>query len=165
MQRGEHYKAVQAGEVRYFTGKPCKRGHISWRQTSGRKCSECERTNQNIESKKRFSRWRDRNPERHREFVKSWRLRNKEKSLAITSVRRHRFRISTPSWANKNLMKDFYTAAKVVARLTGIKRHVDHVVPLRSKLVCGLHCEDNLQILTAKDNCSKQSRYWPDMPS
>jgi hypothetical protein len=38
--------ARDAGEKHYFTGKPCKRGHISMRQTSGMACMECKREQQ-----------------------------------------------------------------------------------------------------------------------
>jgi hypothetical protein len=39
-------EARDSGEKHYFTGKPCKRGHISLRQTSGLSCMECNRENQ-----------------------------------------------------------------------------------------------------------------------
>jgi hypothetical protein len=41
---------------------------------------------------------------------------------------------------------------------------VDHVVPLKSPLVCGLHCEANLELIPANDNFRKGNRHWPDMP-
>lgn len=47
---------------------------------------------------------------------------------------------------------------------TGIKWQVDHIVPINSHLVCGLHSEYNLAVIPKKENLSKGNRYWPDMP-
>lgn len=65
---------------------------------------------------------------------------------------------ATPKWLTA---EDWYKirlmykiAAKVTAQ-TGIKMHVDHIYPLQGKTVCGLHCPDNLQILTETENLSK----------
>ena len=37
----ERRKAAEKGEVWYFTGKPCSRGHLSRRQVSNGGCDEC----------------------------------------------------------------------------------------------------------------------------
>ena len=41
---------------------------------------------------------------------------------------------------------------------------VDHVVPIRSKIVCGLNVPANMQLLHKSLNSSKGNRHWPDMP-
>jgi hypothetical protein len=41
---------------------------------------------------------------------------------------------------------------------------VDHIIPLKSDFVCGLHCHTNLRVITAEENKAKNNRYWPDMP-
>ena len=49
-------------------------------------------------------------------------------------------------------------------RVTGEDWEVDHIVPLQSNIVCGLHNEFNLQVITKSANSSKRNYYWPDMP-
>lgn len=71
---------------------------------------------------------------------------------------------ATPSWASEALILAIYEECQLRSEETGIVHHVDHVVPLISDIVCGLHCEDNMQILPASVNLSKGNRHWPDMP-
>ena len=73
--------------------------------------------------------------------------------------RQDRFKYATPSWANKDKIKEIYTQAQTLTRDTGIQHEVDHIIPLQGKLVSGLHVEDNLQILTRKENRAKHNRY------
>ena len=65
---------------------------------------------------------------------------------------------ATPIWAELNQIKELYKEAKMLEDSTEIKYHIDHIVPLKGKSVCGLHCIDNLQILTATANLSKGNR-------
>ena len=40
---------------------------------------------------------------------------------------------------------------------------IDHLVPLNSEKVCGLHVQDNLRCISEQINMKKGNRYWPDM--
>lgn len=71
---------------------------------------------------------------------------------------------ATPPWADKALVQEFYDAAEFLGMVTGEWYHVDHIVPLRSKLVCGFHAQQNLAVIPGAENCSKSNRHWPDMP-
>lgn len=65
----------------------------------------------------------------------------------------------TPIWADLNLIRQFYIEAKKLTELTGIQHVVDHVIPRKHPLVCGLHNHFNLQILTRKENSLKSNKF------
>lgn len=97
---------------------------------------------------------------------KSWAEDNPEKAKVTayaSCARRYASkRNRTPNWLNDDqraAIREIYRSCKDVSRLTGKKHHVDHVVPLVGKTVCGLHVPWNLQILTEHENCTK-SRKW-----
>lgn len=69
---------------------------------------------------------------------------------------------ATPKWADGEKIASIYQEAKLFVDSNGKVYHVDHIVPLQGKTVCGLHVEHNLQILPGKENCSKQNRFNPD---
>lgn len=70
---------------------------------------------------------------------------------------------ATPAWANQAAIQAFYDASARATAETGVQHHVDHQVPLQSRVVCGLHVEHNLQVLVGGANQSKGNRHWPDM--
>jgi hypothetical protein len=65
----------------------------------------------------------------------------------------------TPAWADPKAIRDIYRAARALTASTGIPHHVDHDLPLRGKLVSGLHVENNLRILPGPENCRKNNRF------
>lgn len=103
--------------------------------------------------------WRRSHLDRMRELAANHRKNNPGRYRYYKAKRRAAELRATPKWANLELIKTYYAIA---AAEPGI--HVDHIVPLVSKIVCGLHCEANLQLLPASDNMSKGNRVWPDMP-
>lgn len=67
---------------------------------------------------------------------------------------------ATPKWLTKQQQSQItaiYAEAAIKTASTGFAHQVDHIVPLRSKIVCGLHVPWNLQILTAKNNREKSN--------
>lgn len=57
-----------------------------------------------------------------------------------------------------------YSLAQMRTLVLGEEWAVDHIVPLKSPIVCGLHNEYNLAVITRSANSSKRNRHWPDMP-
>lgn len=66
---------------------------------------------------------------------------------------------ATPKWANKKLIDQLYTEAKRLTLETGVNHEVDHIIPVRHPMVCGLHVENNLRILPAGTNNKKSNFY------
>lgn len=94
---------------------------------------------------------------------KKYNLANRDKSAAWSAKRRAVKLLATPKWANNEAVQLIYTKSQRLSVWLDVEYHVDHIVPLQSKFVCGLHCEANLQIIVGVENISKLNRHWPDM--
>lgn len=171
----------------YF-GKICSRHpELGGKRNGSRRCFGCAAENtakwrkNNSEKAKAYSsqylpEWRKNNADKVREDgrirMKEWRAANAEKvkekanspeMRAYRSALRAKTRKATPGWADQFIISEIYLLADERTKYTGIKWQVDHIVPLQSKRVCGLHCEENLRVIPAKDNASKGNRHWPCM--
>jgi hypothetical protein len=104
------------------------------------------------------------NKERLQQASLKWARKHAGKAAARTRMRQCRMRQATPAWANSEAIRHFYVLAQELTTTTGIKHHVDHIVPLAGESVCGLHVEWNLQVLSFDQNIRKSNRHWPDMP-
>jgi hypothetical protein len=71
---------------------------------------------------------------------------------------------ATPLWFDKVLVEEAYHLAQLRTKATGFVWHVDHIVPLQSPIVCGLHTIENLQVIPGALNLAKSNRHWPQMP-
>lgn len=150
-------KAAQIkGEKFYNTNRPCARGHLVKRYTSGGNCTECQRENSWKISKEDRAIYYRQNKEKRKHFTQRWREMNRDKVNAKVAKRRAAQSNATPLWLTNMQHKEiqnFYTKA-IERNLT-----VDHIIPLKSKTVCGLHVPWNLQLLSKAENCSKGNRY------
>ena len=106
----------------------------------------------------------------HQEDLKRRRLnyyeKNKAAFVARTVKRNAQQHKAMPKWANEFFIEEAYdlAARRTALRCGGHKWNVDHIVPLTSKIVCGLHTHTNLRVITFLENMKKKNRYWPDMP-
>jgi hypothetical protein len=99
--------------------------------------------------------------EQRRIIGKKWRAENKDKNAVKSNRRRANKLKATPNWLTAEQhqqIEAFYWLAKLQCELTDTKYHVDHIVPLKGKTVCGLHVPWNLQVITALDNIRKGNK-------
>ena len=88
---------------------------------------------------------------KNKDKIKEYYLKNPHIQKSINAKRRATKLRATPKFANINKIKEIYKNCPK-------GYHVDHIVPLQGKNVCGLHVEWNLQYLTPSDNCSKSNK-------
>lgn len=72
---------------------------------------------------------------------------------------------ATPPWADKAAIRAIYRERDRLNAIAGsIEYHVDHVIPLLSPWVCGLHVESNLEVMPWRENAGKGNHTWPGQP-
>lgn len=103
-----------------------------------------------------------RNKESMREKHKAWAQANKGKVLA--RVRKYELaKINrTPQWLDKEdmwVIQEIYDLSYKRTEITGVKWHVDHIIPLQGKSVSGLHVPANLQVIPAIINMGKGNKF------
>jgi hypothetical protein len=99
--------------------------------------------------------------ERKKEQTKNWVRNNQGKRNYYEKLKKAKRKQCIAGWADKRKIKEFYQEAFCLSSQGGLKYQVDHIYPLVSHFLCGLHVETNLQILTAQKNASKGNRKWP----
>lgn len=152
-------QAQETGLTRYFTGKPCCKGHIAERMVSTRTCLECKR--------QRDKAWQYLYPEKSKAKRRAYLENNREKDCMRVQARYHRAkqaRLFKDDEVVSQWIKNYYETAKELGRNHDTTFHVDHIVPLKGKDVCGLHVPWNLQITTSAYNMSKKCKH-DDIPN
>ena len=100
--------------------------------------------------------WHEANKDHVRKRAKIYRASPKGRAIKNESTRRSRipFENAVPAWADRQAILEFYANCPK-------GYHVDHIIPIKGKTVCGLHVIQNLQYLTASENARKTNRYDP----
>jgi hypothetical protein len=154
--------------TRYFTGKPCVHGHVAERLVKNKTCLTCSAIS--------AAKAKAKNPQKYYAHAKAWNSRNPEKIMA-SQIRRNRenparrnlwtanYRQAKdsrmPAWLNSGQlaeMEGVYDYCSALRR-AGLDYHVDHIVPLRGKIVSGLHVPWNLQVIPGLENVRKGNRF------
>ena len=109
--------------------------------------------------KKSKADWLSNNPNYDKEYRRKFHIRDRAAKSSRCAERHANKLNARPIWYERNKIKILYEKAKWLEGITGLKYHVDHIIPLKSDTVCGLHVWANLQILEAGLNISKGNKY------
>jgi hypothetical protein len=87
--------------------------------------------------------------------------KNRHKYRAWGMKRHAAVMCQSPPYADDEKIKTIYRISQIMTAITGIKHHVDHIIPMQGVKARGLHHEDNLQVLRAVDNIRKKNKFKP----
>lgn len=102
--------------------------------------------------------WHAKNPSKRKQYNRAWIDRNKTHFQSLTAKYRASKYSATPAWAEHAVIGFFYATRAYISEETGEMWHVDHVLPLQGKEVCGLHTHTNLRVVPAIVNLRKGNK-------
>lgn len=111
------------------------------------------------------AKYRSQNKEACSNRISNWKRRNTDKLRVYAANRKSAKLQAVPAWYeefDEFVVSEAAELAMLREDAIGVKWHIDHIVPLMSERVCGLHCAANVQVITESENVSKSNRYWPD---
>ena len=164
----EFYKNSRKKDGLYLRCKACHSKSVrAWQQKDGgiKHAENCDRYRKENPDRQRqnLRDWRERNRERYRNNEYEWRVKNSISVYARNKERTERQKLATPIWADVEKIVAIYCEARRLTADTGIKWHVDHLIPLCGELVSGLHIHSNLRVIPATENLRKNNHFHESM--
>jgi hypothetical protein len=154
-----------AAGLTYTTGEPCVRGHIGPRYSANQTCVECTTADAAAFELRRAERmqvdpeFRAKRRAQKNSTGSKWRKAHRgEKSAEWAAWYADRLQ-RTPPWTDLKAIRKIYEESHRITKVTGLEHHVDHIIPLKGKLVSGLHIAENLRVLPGPENLAKGSKF------
>lgn len=183
-------EAKAQGLPHYYTGKPCKRGHLSERRTDNASCLECRREyqkeymqehchayNRAAAGKAAQARYRQKAAvkeasrarqrayiatEQGKELQRAWQEAHPHRRANADIKRKYPLAIIPLTDEEQVRVAALYRLAAGLRKRTGKRWDVDHCFPLS---LGGVHHPDNLMILPAEMNREKWNKFNEESPA
>lgn len=130
--------------------------------------SDAAKTKKRDYDRRRYARRKEENRIQSKEYyiqnkevikarVKKWREANPDRVVDQRHKRVRRVDNATPKWLT-DAQRQEIRSTYILAKQQGLT--VDHIVPLKGKMVCGLHVPWNLQLMTREENDAKGNKHY-----
>lgn len=121
--------------------------------------------------------WKDKNSDRVNAYARAFYTKNPKtmaarrkaynennREIARSWSRKYyaRKRRATPPWLtsdHRRQLREYKEAARALTKWTGVKHHIDHIIPLKGEGVRGLNVPWNIQVISGKENGRKGINY------
>jgi hypothetical protein len=172
-------KEAKAAGVNKYIGADCQEQHGGERYTVNGECVKC--------ASARNKKWMRDNAEHRDAYAKAYKTENAEKITAynnsengknvrlkiiatrkanggyayqrmVDNMRKLNRTVSWEQELTEFVGKEAHHLSKLRERVIGGKWSVDHIIPVRGKVVSGLHTWNNLQVIPMQQNRSKFNR-------
>jgi 5-methylcytosine-specific restriction endonuclease McrA len=145
----------------FYTNKRKASGYHCYCKVCSKEKNKQWKTNNKEKAAVYDKAWQEKNKDKKSKNYKNWQVNNRAKVNSYNSYRRALEVQATPKWltaSHKLHMECKYSLAVMFSKYTAEQHHVDHIVPLNGKTVCGLHVPWNLKVIPATENLRKSNK-------